>query len=118
MAKHFHCPVNGWDCPYYENEKNGDFCICTLDNPIEECEDFQAEWEGYPPEDYTDDHEMKNIRCPSCGGRLIEEYRESTEYDEYSVDLEKCGKCEKCGKRYYYYEEYVFSRVHSFNEAY
>ena len=46
MAKHFHCPVNGWDCPYYENERNGDFCLCTLDNPIEECEDFQVEWRG------------------------------------------------------------------------
>ena len=56
MAKHFHCPVNGWDCPYYENEENGDFCLCTLDNPIEECEDFQAEWEGYPSNDYTDYH--------------------------------------------------------------
>ena len=22
----------------------------------EECEDFQVEWDGYPPNDYTDDH--------------------------------------------------------------
>ena len=56
MAKHFHCPVNGWDCPYYENERTVDFCLCTLDNPIEEYEDFQTEWEGYPPNDYTDYH--------------------------------------------------------------
>ena len=117
MAKHYHCPVNGWDCPYYKDEENHP-CQCTMEDPMAECDDFQAEWEGATEDEYTDDHEVKDIRCPSCGGQLIEEERESTEYDEYSVDLEKCGKCEKCGKRYYYYEEYVFSRVHGFTEAY
>ena len=117
MAKHYHCPVNAWDCPYYENEEHHR-CQCTMKNPFEECDDFASSWEGSDPEEYTDDHEVKNICCPSCGAQLIEEYRESTEYDEHFVDLEKCGKCERCGKRYYYYEEYVFSRVHSFNEAY
>ena len=38
--KHVHCPVNGWDCPHY---KDSPFpCICTLDNPLEECDDFVA----------------------------------------------------------------------------
>ena len=58
MAKHYHCPVNGWDCPYYRNEQNGDFCICGMDeNPYYECEDFRAEWDGYRENDYTDDHD-------------------------------------------------------------
>lgn len=41
--KHIHCPVNGWDCPYYT-----DFpfpCACTLENPYEECDDFAAFWD-------------------------------------------------------------------------
>ena len=42
---HYHCPVNGWDCPYY---KQG---ICTIGNPIEECEDFASVWGE--DEDYT-----------------------------------------------------------------
>ena len=57
--KHFHCPVNGWDCPYYvdEVEINGitETCICTLDNPIADCDDFYAMWGDCDPEDYTDD---------------------------------------------------------------
>ena len=38
--KHIHCPVNGWECPYYT-----DFpfpCLCTIGNPLEECDDFYA----------------------------------------------------------------------------
>jgi hypothetical protein len=40
-----YCPVNGWDCPYYENG------ICYIKDPMEECDDFAAcfdsweEWE-------------------------------------------------------------------------
>lgn len=56
--KHFHCPVNGWDCPYYEEHLNHN-CVCTLKNPIEECDDFASAWEGAEPEDYTDDHEIE-----------------------------------------------------------
>ena len=52
--KHYHCPVNGWDCPYYKDEPNHP-CICTLENPYEDCDDFASMYdEG---EDYTDDHE-------------------------------------------------------------
>lgn len=47
--KHFHCPVNGWDCPYYK-----DGCLCTLENPIEECDDFYGMWGDCDPDDYTD----------------------------------------------------------------
>ena len=54
--KHFHCPVNGVDCPYYAEDLNH-HCLCTMNNPYEECEDFAHSYgEDCPPEDYTDDH--------------------------------------------------------------
>ena len=44
--KHFHCPVNGWDCPYYkgETEVNGvtETCVCMLDDPYHDCDDFYS----------------------------------------------------------------------------
>ena len=55
MAKHFHCPVNGWDCPYYKNEADHP-CQCTMENPMEECDDFASSWEGATEEEYTDEH--------------------------------------------------------------
>lgn len=36
-----YCPVNGTDCPYYENG------ICYIANPIEECDDFAAFFESW-----------------------------------------------------------------------
>lgn len=39
---HIHCPVNGWDCPYYKDGK------CTMYpkfDPIEECDDFAFFWD-------------------------------------------------------------------------
>ena len=56
MSKHFHCPVNGYDCPYYKDESNH-HCQCTLENPMEECDDFASMWEGSEPDEYTDEHE-------------------------------------------------------------
>ena len=58
--KHFHCPVNGWDCPYYKSTANVDGkkerCLCTMENPYEECDDFYASFgDNCKPEDYTDD---------------------------------------------------------------
>ena len=57
--KHFHCPVNGWDCPYYKNETtiNGqkETCVCTLEDPMNDCDDFNNMWYGCKPDDYTDD---------------------------------------------------------------
>lgn len=59
---HFHCPVNGWDCPYY---KDGEFsCQCTLENPMEECDDFYAMWEECEPYEYTCYGECKG--CDNC----------------------------------------------------
>lgn len=52
--KHYHCPVNGWDCPYYKDEPNH-LCVCTLDDPYNDCDDFYAMYgDGCEPEDYTD----------------------------------------------------------------
>ena len=49
--KHIHCPVNGYDCPYWN--KNG---LCSLADPMEDCDDFAAMWgEEAEPEDYTCD---------------------------------------------------------------
>lgn len=49
--KHIHCPVNGWDCPYYTDE--GHPCRCTLSDPLHDCDDFATFWdEG---DEYTDD---------------------------------------------------------------
>lgn len=48
---HIHCPVNGWDCPYYTDE--GQPCRCLLDDPYNDCDDFAAMWDA--DDDYVDD---------------------------------------------------------------
>lgn len=73
-GKHYHCPVNGWDCPYYVDstmiEGEVEYCLCGMGlpnptkvgldpdvaelNPYKECDDFFCMWEGDSPEDYTD----------------------------------------------------------------
>ena len=32
-----YCPVNGWDCPYFNKD-----CSCALPHPEEDCDDFMA----------------------------------------------------------------------------
>ena len=58
--KHFHCPVNGWDCPYFKSrvEINDtiEYCICTLKDPYHDCDDFAYEWGGINPADYIDEN--------------------------------------------------------------
>ena len=49
--KHIHCPVNGWDCPYYSDAEHP--CLCTLDDPYEDCDDFASMWDA--EDDYIDD---------------------------------------------------------------
>lgn len=49
--KHIHCPVNGWDCPYYTDNEH--FCRCILENPFEDCDDFASMWDK--DDDYIDD---------------------------------------------------------------
>ena len=51
VVKHIHCPVNGWDCPYYTDKNHP--CRCTLADPMKDCDDFAVFWdEG---DDYVDD---------------------------------------------------------------
>ena len=58
MAKHFHCPINDWECPYFKDEpENNHRCICTLPDPMTDCDGFAYAWAGSEPEDYTDDHD-------------------------------------------------------------
>ena len=49
--KHIHCPVNGWDCPYYTDK--GHPCRCRLDEPYMDCDDFAAMWDA--DDDWFDD---------------------------------------------------------------
>lgn len=53
--KHFHCPVNGWDCPYYKDEPNHP-CVCTLEDPYADCDDFYGMFGDCDEEEYTDYH--------------------------------------------------------------
>ena len=50
-VKHFHCPVNGYDCPYYTDKDHP--CRCTLEDPYNDCDDFATMWDE--DDDYTDD---------------------------------------------------------------
>lgn len=51
---HIHCPVNAWDCPYFD--ANGCCMMYPDSDPINECDDFAYFWE--PDEDYIcyDEH--------------------------------------------------------------
>ena len=59
-GKHYHCPVNGWDCPSYKDsdiiEGVEEFHLCTIEgDPYEECDDFFGMWgEDVPSLEYTD----------------------------------------------------------------
>lgn len=59
MSKVIYCPVNGWDCPYFD--ANGCCMMYPDTDPIKECDDFAAVWdEGddyivNPEEDYEPD---------------------------------------------------------------
>ena len=49
--KHIHCPVNGYDCPYYTDKDHP--CRCTLEDPLKDCDDFGTFWEE--GDDFVDD---------------------------------------------------------------
>jgi hypothetical protein len=40
MAKVIYCPVNGWDCPYFD--ANGCCMLYPEFDPIDECDDFSV----------------------------------------------------------------------------
>lgn len=41
--KVIYCPVNGWDCPYYD--ANGCCMMYPDTDPIDECDDFATFWD-------------------------------------------------------------------------
>ena len=51
MNEKYYCPVNGWDCPYWQKDGS-----CTCENPTVECDDA-AWWEDYF-NDLDDDEEQ------------------------------------------------------------
>ncbi len=60
MSKVIYCPVNGWDCPYFD--ANGCCMMYPDTDPIKECDDFASVWnEGddyiVDPEEDEDDFE-------------------------------------------------------------
>jgi len=59
MMKKFYCPVNGWDCPYWERDGT-----CSIvdngDDPVKECDDAATFWDE--DDDYfVYDYENGNI---------------------------------------------------------
>jgi hypothetical protein len=50
--------VNGWDCPYYKDsdiiEGEEEFCLCKMEDPYLDCDDFFTMWAECEPEEYTD----------------------------------------------------------------
>lgn len=67
MSKVIYCPVNGWDCPYFD--ANGCCMMYPDTDPIKECDDFAIFWEE--GEDYIIDLD-KIKRCENCE-YLVEE---------------------------------------------
>lgn len=63
MAKerkgHIHCPVNAWDCPYYD--ANGCCMMYPDADPLLECDDFGYFWMNDDSMDYIcyEDHTEK-----------------------------------------------------------
>ena len=51
--KRIYCPVNGWDCPYYD--ANGCCMMYPDTDPVDECDDFAMFWEK--GDDYIADDE-------------------------------------------------------------
>lgn len=47
VTEHIHCPVNGYDCPYWQDG------ICLCEKPIDNCDDFASVWGD--SEDYVCD---------------------------------------------------------------
>ena len=68
IVKHIHCPVNGWDCPYYTDENHP--CRCTLEDPVKDCDDFATFWDE--DDDYIDDDWVVN----SISEKLIQTLEE------------------------------------------
>ena len=75
---HIHCPVNGWDCPYYSDSPIP--CQCTLEDPMNECDDFATMWD-------LDDDYICHEHC--CGCRTCSHDEQFT-----TDDVASCNCCE------------------------
>lgn len=56
VCDHIHCPVNAYDCPYFESGH-----ICSCENPIEECDDFAVCY------DENEDYYCNQVDCVAWG---------------------------------------------------
>ena len=61
--RHYHCPVNAWDCPEFLSEVDIDGrkekCVCNMtfedSNPYHLCDDFYGSYgDEVEEEEYTD----------------------------------------------------------------
>ena len=50
LKKKFFCPVNGWNCPYCQDDEGSCHLVDEGCDPIGECDDAAAIWG--PDEDY------------------------------------------------------------------
>ena len=66
MAKVIYCPVNGWDCPYYD--ANGCCMLYPEFDPLDECDDFAVFWDRGDDyiADLDEDYEPVNVD-DDCG---------------------------------------------------
>lgn len=78
--RHYHCPMNAFDCPYYSDE--GHPCRCTLTDPYEECDDFYFHWGDDVERHEFTDHDWNP--CLTC----------SHDGDETLEDVSCCNCCE------------------------
>lgn len=109
--KHYHCPVNGWDCPYFRHSENH-HCVCTLENPMEECDDFASVWEGCEPDEYTDEHDLI---CSKCGG-IIDEADVTTEHTQEKIIRYCYGHCMNCNTPFGWTETFTLQSISDFNK--
>ena len=88
MSKVIYCPVNAWDCPYFD--ANGCCMMYPDTDPINECEDFAIVWGN--DKDYIVDLD-KVTRCRDCAYLVEEAYTGAwccECFDKYIEDIETC----------------------------
>lgn len=87
MAKVIYCPVNGYDCVYYD--ANGCCMMYPDQDPLKNCEDFATFWdEG---DDYVCDPELEEALYEE-ESREKENLRDKHIYEEdYDDDYDEVG---------------------------
>ena len=49
------------------------------------------------------------VKCPICGGEVVELDNIDIEVNITSVTLFKVGECDRCGKHYQWHDEYTLA---------